>query len=225
MLIAGSSPLLAATFFPEGFVTQLLGFILDAWKDFARPQHDEVEERITGKFFEHMVNEYPRRGLPLFIMPETPLFDAESGKVLGRTDFRFLHRDILGQRICLTVETKRLNILNASGAVDTNAAAYVGSEGMGRFIVGKYSAGLPEAAMLAYVMDADVDTAAKKIAKACAAKAVELASVGTPVIRKHPALIHPHGLSEHTRAQQHGGVIKLHHLFIPCQDSRDKSYV
>ncbi|MBC7365365.1 MAG: hypothetical protein H7343_00920 [Undibacterium sp.] len=214
MLIAGSSPSLAATFFPEGFVTQLLSFVLDAWKSLARPKPGEVEERITGRLFEHMVDEYPRRGLPLTIMPETPLYDAKTGIAYGRTDFRFLHREIPSQRVYLTVETKRLNIPQPSGSVKGNLKAYVGPEGMERFISGKYSSGLPEAAMLAYVMDGKITVAAGKISKLCAVWATQLSAVSKPVFGLHPVLAPPHGLSEHARSTAHGGPIKLHHLFV-----------
>ncbi len=214
MLITGSSPSLATTFFPEGFVTQLLSFVLDAWKGLARPYPEEVEERITGRFYEHLLDEYPRRGLPLFIQPETPLYDPTTGVAYGRTDFRFLHREILGQRIYLTIETKRLNILQSSGRVKTNIGAYVGPEGMERFISGKYSAGLPEAAMLAYVMDGKIAAAANKVFKACVSRAIQLSSTGKPAIRSHPILVQPHGLSEHMRSTVHGGQLKLHHLFV-----------
>ena len=63
----------------------------------------------------------------------------------------------------LAYECKRLNVTGADGARRSQAGAYVGDEGMMRYITEKYAEGLPVGCMMGYVMDGDLDFARARI--------------------------------------------------------------
>ena len=59
----------------------------------------------------------------------------------------------------LAYECKRLNVAGADGAKRSQARAYVGKDGMMRFVTEKYAEGLPIGCMMGYVMDGDLNFA------------------------------------------------------------------
>ena len=66
----------------------------------------------------------------------------------------------------LAYECKRLNVTGTDGARRSQAGAYVGEDGMMRFVTEKYSEGLPVGCMMGYVMDSDLNFAFLRIEKA-----------------------------------------------------------
>jgi hypothetical protein len=80
----------------------------------------------------------------------------------GRVDIRFScgHDD----DVYLAFECKRLRI-SRKKHLDSGTTQYV-ENGMMRFIVGKYSKGLPDGGMVAYVMDGNVSAAIDAVGNA-----------------------------------------------------------
>lgn len=141
--------------FAESYVSEIIHAIALAWCRMRTPPADEIEDRITFRLAGRLQNDEDFRELPLDVVPQFWLLDLH-GRRLGRLDLRFKH--LQSRRDYLAFEAKRLHVAYPSG-FKTEHAVYVGDEGMMCFVIGKYSAGLPHAGMLAYVMDSDVPRA------------------------------------------------------------------
>lgn len=168
--------------FPSGFISQVLNLIIESWVKLAPPPHPkELENQITARLRELLCDEYTCRGLPWMISLEEPVVVRQTGETPNRTDIRFFHREIPGQRVFFVVETKRLNIPNGTRKVSSNAGAYV-KEGMVRFINGEYSSGLDSAAMIGYVMNGNAITAQHRVNMKIKKEATLLCCNGTASI-------------------------------------------
>lgn len=119
------------------------------------PPADEIEDRITRRLAGRLQNDEDFRELPFDVVYQFPILDLH-GSYLGRLDLRFKHMQSL--RDYFAFEAKRLHVAYPSG-FKTEHSVYVSDGGMMCFVTGKYSAGLPHAGMLAYVMDSDVPRA------------------------------------------------------------------
>lgn len=209
MGVAGDSSLWL-DFFPNHLMGDVLELLVTCWQSLAKPAPNEHEEPITRRYREALCKEKTARRLPFSIWPESSETELVTGKELGRIDLRFLH----GHRedVYLAFECKRLRIPRDSG-LDKNTSQYVGEEGMMRHITGKYSKGLSDAGMIAYVMDGDAKQAKTDIRASVARKKLEL------MLKPNTKL----GASRHCPADervaetQHdlgGRELVIHHLFL-----------
>ncbi|MCY3019331.1 MAG: hypothetical protein NTW87_09940 [Planctomycetota bacterium] len=147
-------------FFPEELIPDGLRLVLDTWPILPRPDRDELENAITGRLAAHLKRAKKARRLPFSIhFQVTPL--GPDGPLPARLDFKFLAGN--DEDAYLAFECKRLRIPRDSG-LDHNTSDYVGEEGMGRFISGKYAPGQFHGAMLGYVMDGNVVDAKENVA-------------------------------------------------------------
>lgn len=119
-------------FFPEELISVGMQLTLDAWAKLA-PTDKAGKEGFSIHF----------QAIPL----------APDGPVAARIDFKFLAG--FDEDAYFAFEAKRLRIQRKS-KIDFNTQAYVGAEGMERFISGKYAPAQLHGAMLGYVMDGDV---------------------------------------------------------------------
>lgn len=159
--------------FPNGWVGEVLRYIVDVWQRLRLPSGVKLEPRITKLFAGAIRKRYESEGRDWFATVEDPDWDP-SGKETSRTDIRLYPPGKKRHDICFVFESKCLN------KPQSNASKYVGKDGMMCFITGKYSAGLPCAGMLGYVMDGKVPRAHKAICKAIKKKhkALRLAANG-----------------------------------------------
>ena len=141
--------------FAESYVRDIIRAIALAWSRMRYPPADEIEDRITFRLAGRLQNDEDFRELPFDVVPQYWLLDLH-GRRLGRLDLRFKHMQ--SHRDYFAFEAKRLHVAYPSG-FKTEHSVYVGDGGMMCFVTEKYSAGLPHAGMLAYVMDSDVPRA------------------------------------------------------------------
>ena len=111
----------------------------------------------------------------------------------------------------LAYECKRLNVTGADGARRSQAGAYVGEDGMMRFVTEKYAEGLPVGCMMGYVMDGDMCFAFMQIEAAMTAEQPALGLQGE--LQEDP----PIGLirrfvTEHVRD---GRWMEIRHALLP----------
>ena len=78
----------------------------------------------------------------------------------------------------LAYECKRLNVTGTDRAKRSQAGAYVGEDGMMRFVTEKYAEGLPVGCMMGYVMDGDMNFAFSHIEAAMMTKRLGLGLQG-----------------------------------------------
>ncbi|HXT13114.1 MAG TPA: hypothetical protein VN873_16260 [Candidatus Angelobacter sp.] len=142
-------------FFPEELIPSGIQLALDAWAKLPAAHKSGKEDFITGKFAAAMKREKKARRLSFSIhFQAIPL--AADGPVAARIDFKFLAG--FDEDAYFAFEAKRLRIPRKS-KIDLNTRAYVGAEGMERFVTGKYAPGQFHGAMLGYVMDGDISSA------------------------------------------------------------------
>ena len=111
----------------------------------------------------------------------------------------------------LAYECKRLNVPR-NGGTRSLATEYV-TEGLCRFVTGKYADGLPVGCMLGYVLDGDAAGARDKVLAAIGAKQDDVGLLGKPA---HQASIGalPRFSSHHERVQG-GDEIEVRHALLP----------
>lgn len=142
-------------FFQEELIPNGLRLVLDVWRRLPSAAKAGKEDEITGHLAATMKREKKARRLGFSIhFQAIPL--GPNGPVAARIDFKFLAG--FDEDAYFAFECKRLRIPRPSG-LDHNTDSYVGCEGMGRFIIGKYSPGQPHGAMIGYVIDGDIATA------------------------------------------------------------------
>lgn len=194
-----------ADLFPGGLVADVLQLVIDTWASFKKPKDTELEPAITERFAKAMDSRNRHAGA----IP-TVLIDWEvdaAGAAPGRIDIRLIR----GKRrdVYFGIEAKKLNRPNTD-----NAAAYVGKDGMGRFVSDKYGPNQEHGGMIGYVMDGRCDTAVAKVRERMDKRRKELMLAGSKHVlrqsRKLPKHKHAYE-SEHELANR---VMTLHHLML-----------
>ena len=197
--------------FPDGWAGEVLHCILDVWKGFRLPSPVRLEPRITKLLVGAIRKRYEAEERDWFLTVEDPDWN-ESGKEISRTDIRFYP---LGKRrysAWFVFESKCLN------TPKSNASKYVG-DGMMCFITGKYSAGLPNAGMIGYVMDGNVPRARSAICNAINKKRELLRLSAQGEYQPSPVLDH-HKLHGETVHQLSDGRFTIFHLLLKVRSAR-----
>lgn len=157
------NPGLWSDLFPDHLVPEILELVASSWKNFKRPAPLDLEVPVTRRFVEDLRRNKNLLALPFTIWPESSEADPVSGKETGRIDIRFLHG--YRETVYFAFECKRLRIPYES-KVKPNTGEYIGSDGMMRFIEGKYAGGLNSGGMIGFVMDGNIKLAVNSIANA-----------------------------------------------------------
>lgn len=157
--------------FANEYLGEILNAIAVAWARMKQPKSGDWEDDITFRLGGRLMNDPLFRELPYDIVPQHWLLGL-NGQRLGRLDLRFKHR--FSQRDYFAFESKRLHVTYPGGKQSPEYHVYAGVDGMGAFIEGQYSTGLPAAGMLGYVMDADTEKAWNGIAAGIEAKRKDL---------------------------------------------------
>jgi len=169
----------SAQWLPEGFVGELLPFVVAAWEMLVLPTQVTDEDKITARFrrlLKRRIRSSEHQNW--MVLREVPVEDEEKGDI-GWNDIRVLPPDSRDEDYAFVFECKRLNVTFPNGKFRHNADAYVG-KGMMRFITGQYSTSLHEAGMLGYVMDGNTTGAHTRVVRAILARAT--AGYGSPRI-------------------------------------------
>ena len=153
----GDSSEIKAELFPSGFISEIMELIGVAWQRISPAQKIWKEEDITALLKQAAADLYYQMEKNWFVALEEPINDPNSGKVTGRTDLRFYPPNHERQTLFFTVECKRLNVSRPSG-FKTLAPDYI-SDGIMRFVEGKYSSNVQEGGMIGYVMDGKIQHA------------------------------------------------------------------
>src|SRR5437764_14591912 len=87
MRISGSSRERGWGLFTEGWVGEVLHFVIEVWSDLELPRSARLEARITKLLAGAIIERYEREERDWFCCPESPDWNAE-GKEIARTDIR-----------------------------------------------------------------------------------------------------------------------------------------
>ncbi len=145
--------------FPEGWVGEVLRYIIDVWETIYLPAKIRLETRITKLLVGAIRQRFETENRDWFVTVEDPDWN-QSGKEVSRTDIRFYPPGPNRHSVCFVFECKRLN------KSSSDAAKYAGTDGMMCFVTGKYSEGLPFGGMIGFVMDGQVAVAQTAISNA-----------------------------------------------------------
>lgn len=186
MRVEGEGEVLYQELFPHGLVPQILQLIVDTWRSFQRPKHEEYEPKITRRFVVALQKERRRRGAQFRVEPhyeDVEKYDPRTGKGYVEIDICVTHGY---ENVCyFGIEAKKLNTTSSGGKWESHAGEYAGKKGMGCFVDGRYAPYQSEGAMVGYVMDGDC-TRAKKCINESIEKRAEALRVPVPC-PLHPA--------------------------------------
>ncbi len=205
-------PRLWRPLFPDALIPQILDLVWETWQRFDKPAADEREVPITRRFKQALKQEKDYRRLPVRIEREPAEDDPVTGDEIGRIDLKFNPAESALEEVYFAFECKRLYAL-VSGAVRALAGEYV-SEGMMRFVEGRYASRMLNGGMIGYVLDGTTERARHQVAAAVASSAAKLLlSPGTGL---DASLLRPANadilLTSHDGPRARG--FRLHHVFL-----------
>jgi len=159
MAVYGESSSQLIEQFPLEEITKVIKLILKSWKSFKISLR--LEDKITNKFYVHLINNKDRSKHFFTIVPRPAEID-EQGEEIGEIDLKAIYKN--QEKTYFSFECKRLRVNFPSG-FDSLAGKYV-VEGMYRYFNGQYARDLDKGGMLGYVMDGDCSKAVKDVQKA-----------------------------------------------------------
>jgi hypothetical protein len=198
-------------FFPQSLVPAVLTYVLATWDKIPKPGPSDLEPDITLKLYCALRQAKDRNFHPFLIRYEDMEIDTNLEKVNGRKDIVFFP-SLQDEDIYLCLEAKRLNAI-ISGVKRSLADEYV-KEGMQRFVDGKYARSVRHGAMLAYILDRDINRAMQNVENNIRGRLAELRMDDKSGFMASTILGHDPRAKEtyHHRAGENS-VFHIHHLF------------
>ncbi len=172
------------------------------------------EPAITGELIRAMnkfIDSYdaPNWAVRYIIRDDPPLnVPGKYGKYRPKVDIEFERTGVRGPRPRLRFEAKRLCAIP-----EHTVGTYLGADGMGCFISGKYPNTHGEAGMLGYVQSGNEKDWSDKIEKALANKR-EQYRVAQPPFHRQQICSLGHTYVSHHNSQPHSSVIIIHHVLL-----------
>ncbi len=200
-------------FFQQKLVPAVLAYVVASWEQMPKPGPSDLEDSISDKLYSALVNAKRRNDFPFLIRREDLEFDTDLAKETGRKDIVFFP-SLQEQEIYLCLEAKRLNAI-ISGVRRSLADEYV-KEGMQRFVDGKYARFVRHGAMLAYVLDGDIDRAVQNVEKNIRNRLKELCmdENGGGFLASTTRPDDARTKETHHRRAHEKAVFRIHHLFM-----------
>jgi hypothetical protein len=204
--------------FMDGYIGEILKAVAMAWARMKPPKSSEIEDRITRSLVARLKHDQLFRNLP-FDVTQQYILDNLNADYLGRLDLHVKYRQ--SQRDYFAFEAKRVHV-RTGGILSTEYPTYVSGDGMGAFIDGPYSKGLPAAGMLGYVMDADAKKAWTGLAARIESKREDLrllpsSQLVESVLKHHVASGLPGTMLGETQHTMVTYVLRLFHLLLPVR--------
>jgi len=199
-------------FFQQNLIPAVLSHVIEIWEQMPKPGPSELEDAISDKLYSALVNAKRRSDFPFLIRREDLEFDTDLAKETGRKDIVFFP-SLQEQDIYLCLEAKRLNAM-ISRRRESLADKYV-TEGMQRFVDGKYARFVRHGAMLAYVLDGDIDRAMNNVENNIRSRCAQLRMdknggfLASTVRPDDPRTKE----TRHRRAHERV-IFRIHHLFV-----------
>lgn len=205
--------------FADEYLGEIMEAVAVAWARMKQPKVSENEDRLTFRLAGRLLNDPTFRDLPYNIVTQHWL-PGMDGQRLGRLDLSFKHR--CSQRDYFAFESKRLHVRYPGGTTSPEYSVYAGDDGMGAFIEGPYSKGLPAAGMLGYVMDGDTAKAWSGITKSMDSKRESLGLLAASVLvestlKKHVGSGLSGTLLGETQHDLSSRPLRMFHMLLPVR--------
>jgi hypothetical protein len=199
-------------FFQQNLVPAVLAYVVATWEQMPKPGPSDLEDAISDKLYAALLKAKRRNDFPFLIRREDLEFDLDLAKVTGRKDIVFFP-SLREQEVYLCLEAKRLNAV-ISGVRKSLAGEYV-RLGMRRFVRSKYARSVRHGAMLAYVLDGDIDRAMRNVERRIREWIKQLrinADGGFVASTVRPD--DPRAKETHHRRRDEKAIFRIHHLFM-----------
>jgi hypothetical protein len=200
--------------FQQTLIPSVLSHIIETWEQMPKPGMSDLEDDISLKLFSALVRAKDRSTHTFLIRYQDVEVDTDLAKETGRKDIVFFPSQ--HEEIYLCLEAKRLNAV-ISGVSRSLADEYV-KEGMQRFVDGKYARSVRHGAMLAYVLDGNINRAMQNVENNIRNRLAELGMdndggfVASTIRPDDPRTKE----TRHRRAAEKA-VFAIHHLFVASQ--------
>lgn len=199
--------------FIANFIPDILELILSAWNQMPSPAPDMHENPITKDLCRLMILNKKSPELPFRISYQSVELFPLDGADTGEMDIAFYPVGSSREDIYFCLECKRLHVTK-NGKFNTLATEYV-TQGMMRFINGKYSMTINHGGMLGYVLNSDTDQAINNVGNAIQTRYTDLEM--SPPGNMRPSSVRPSDTNaretQHTRLHNEG-LFQIHHLFV-----------
>jgi hypothetical protein len=199
-------------FFLQNLIPAVLDHVIATWKQMPKPKPSDLEDDISLKLYSAMVKAKDRNSHAFRIDYQSIEVDLNVAAVTGKKDIVFIPT-LQQEEIYLCLEAKRLNAVISS--IQRSLADKYVKEGMQRFVDGKYARFVRHGAMLAYVLDGDINRAMQNIENNIGKRLSELRMAKNggflaSAIRPNDRRIKE---TRHHRAHEKE-IFRIHHLFM-----------
>lgn len=201
-------------FFQQNLIPSILAHVISTWEQMPKPGPSDLEDAISIRLYAALINAKDRNVHAFLIRYEDVEVDTDLAKETGRKDIVFFP-SLQEQEVYLCLEAKRLNAV-ISGVRRSLADEYV-KEGMQRFVDGKYARFVRHGAMLAYVLDGNVDRAMKNVESNIRNGIAELRmqqNGGLMASTIRPDDLYVKETHHHRSHENNATVFRIHHLFM-----------
>ena len=222
--------------FGENVLAEIMAVIVTAWSKVRRFTDEEIRSRsrrkgkrkktappvqplenwITRRLARIIRFDPAFRDIPFDVNTQVETLEIEDDP--DKLDLHFKHRH--SQRDYFAFEAKRLHVKYPGGSRPLEYGAYTSDKGMGAYVIGQYSEGLPAAGMLGYVMDGETQAAwsgldasiqgRREPLKMAAGAKLEISALHHLMERGNPGTL----LGE-TLHHLAAGVMRIFHLLVP----------
>lgn len=200
-----------ASCFPDECLPELFRTIVNEWPAFRRSSR-QLENRITHNFVAHLQRS-TRWRVPFSFSYRDKLTSKEKDTEEGEVDITV--RTGIDPMVFFGFECKRLNVKGKDGVIRSGAGAYVGPEGMGCFLTGKYDGGGFNGGMIGYVLDDDLRRARSSVDDLIFLKRQSLKSHPPYRLCSAKALFSECRGLEQTTHDYEDAKFTIFHLFLP----------
>ena len=219
-MVIGDAEIWSNTF-PEDLIPRMLDLIFETWQPFPKPAATDHEVPITRRFKHALKQAKDFRKLPVRIEREPAEDDPKTGEELGRIDLKFLPAVSAREEVYFAFECKRLNA-TMNGTRRTLATEYV-TEGMMRFVTGRYSSSVRSGGMIGYVLDGKSNEAMASVSQNIANRRTELQMSASAGLQHSTLRPDNHSIRQTGHALSKQRTFQLHHIFLECCNSVKRS--
>jgi hypothetical protein len=199
-------------FFQQNLIPAVLAHVFATWEHMPKPGPSDLEDDISVKLYSALVKAKDRNAHAFRIEYQVVEVDTDLAAVTGKKDIVFVP-SLQQEEIYLCLEAKRLNAIVA-GVRRSLADEYV-KEGMQRFVNGKYARFVRHGAMLAYVLDGNIDRAMQNVENNIRNRLAELRMGNGRGFIDSSIRPSDHRTKEtHHHREGEKAVFRIHHLFV-----------
>ncbi len=195
----------------DSLMPDIVSLVIKAWNTMPAIAADAKEDPVSEELCRRLRAMKDLSKLPLQVHTQFVELETADDSEQGRIDIVFLPL-VPNESIYFALECKRVNVRQTDGEIRRYFSEYV-TEGLTRFVTGRYSHEVRHGGMLAFVLDGDIPSAISGIGKNIVAKRDVLQLIGTSLKRSR---YDPDNDSlretEHSRSSEAGDVVVQHFI-------------